>query len=328
MSYFNAPVRVAVFMAAINSLVERLLRMAGKTEQVRIQVVFTGEQACVVWGYDSGKIRGTLKLPALKANSIIDRAKANRWVGYVIHEVWHVVFTSSPVWQSFCADRASPPSAMLRGLANAIEDARIERSGMELGYAEGFKIVGKDLLAHLMVSGGMSVNPNDPKQIPWAFAVGCRGYGVKGERRLLGALDPRIAVILAQAKARCAAIPAKVTPDAGTRESINIARWVLTELRKLVTADEDDPLPPPPPPPPPPRRPPKPPEGDDEGDDEGGTPGDDEGEPGEGDGESDEYDEGGDEDMPLRVGDKVECPDGTKGIITAINGDDATVAPL
>ena len=91
---------------------------------------------------------------------------------------------------------------MLKGLANAIEDARMERSGMELGYADGFKVVGRDLMQHLMVTGGMDVNPNDPRQIPWVFAVGCRGYGLKGERRLLSALDPRIMVILTEAKRR------------------------------------------------------------------------------------------------------------------------------
>jgi len=359
MSYFNSPVRVGVFMSAIRGLVERLIRVTGRREQLRIQVVFTGTVACAVWNAYGGMTVGTIKLPALRETGVIDRHKANVWVGYVIHEVWHIIFTSSHVWQRFCTGDgivARRPSPMLRLLANAVEDARIERSGLELGYAEGFRVVGKDLLQHLMFTGGMNVNPNDPKQIPWAFAVGLRGYGVRGERRLLSALDPHVASIMGIAKAQCDAIDARISPMEGTHATIAIAEWVMSELKKLAKL----------PPPPPPED--EPPEGDDEGEggdnpDDGGYPGrnpgrdkgeddgerppeddtdaDEEREPGEADfedgddGEPGEWGEdggddgpGGTEQAPLKVGDKVICPDKVVGRITAIEGDDATVEPL
>jgi hypothetical protein len=331
MSYFDHPVRVAVFQTAVVGLVERLIRKAGRTEDVRIQVLFTGETACAVWSNTGRGIRGTIKLPALKANSVIDRAKANRWVAYVIHETWHVVFTSWEQWQQF----AGTYPGLRTFLANAVEDARIERSGMELGYADGFKVVGRELLTAMMEEGGMDVNPNDPRQIPWVFAMGCRGYGVKGEARLLSALDPRVRVILDECKRRCDAIPAEIPARIGTKLSCDIALWAYEELKKLGRE---------------PALPPRPPDGPD------GFPGDtrdnpapqedrpkstDDSEREAGDASDETYDDEGDpqeregtkgkgqkQDAPLRVGDKVVCPDGSKGVITAIVNDDATVAAL
>ena len=240
MSYFNHPVKVLVFQAAIVGLVERLLRMAGVVETVDIQVVFTGTVACASWGLGGKGITGTIKLPALAEKSVIDRAKANRWVGYVIHEVWHVVFTHRGEWDQFCW---AHPQPLAKHLLNAVEDARIERAGMALGYADGFKVVGKDLLDHMMVTGGMDCNPNDPRQIPWVFAVGLRNYGVRGERRLFSALDPRIAAILEGARQQFAALPitqelsdgkvVRYSNTLGTMEAGAIALWILDELKKL-----------------------------------------------------------------------------------------------
>jgi hypothetical protein len=301
---------------------------------VQIQTIFTGTTACVMWsvtGYGingRGTLRGVLKLPALKETATISRAKANRWVAYVIHEVWHVIFTGPNAWKNYA--RNNP--GMRAKLANALEDARIERSGMELGHADGFKVVGRELLEHMLLEGGMDVNPNDPRQLPWVFAVGCRGYGLKGERRLLSALDPRIAAMLKRTKAQVDAIPATIAPEQGTEAVIIIAQALYAELKALGDDKTDD--------------------GDlggdwpvgpggeepDDGEPGGKEPGnpDDEREPGEYDGEGE--DEGTDGEpgkskgnpgeRPLRVGDKVECPDGMKGTITAIEGDDATVAAL
>ena len=338
MSYFNHPVKVAVFQAAVVGLVERLIRKAGKTDTVQIQVLFTGDQACAVWGYIRSTVRGTIKLPALKEGSVIDREKANRWVAYVIHETWHIIFTSSDQWQNFCARFPG----LRKNLANALEDARIERSGMELGYADGFKIVGKDLLGHMLQTGGMNVNPNDPRQIPWVFAVGCRGYGVPGERRLLSALDPRIAKILAEAKAKIHAVPADATPFDGTRASCDIALWVYGELQKLSTEPAQPPVQPPINPGPKGNNPGKQPRDDQPKSDDVSErePEDAEGqdysdEPQDGHGSDDDDGtmpnpgaKGGDSQTDLRVGDKVKCPDGTKGVISAINGNLAEVSPL
>jgi hypothetical protein len=326
MSYFNHPVKVAVFQASMIGIVERLLRKAGKQESVRIQVLFTGEQACAIWSYNGSMVRGTIKLPDLKAGSVIDREKANRWVAYVIHEVWHVVFTDSYVYQNFAMNYPGLRTA----LANAIEDARIERSGMALGYADGFQIVGKDLLAHLMVTGGMDVNPNDPRQIPWAFAVGCRGYGVKGERRLLSALDSRIRAILDEAKRRQEAIPVESKARDGTMAVCAIALWAYEELKKLGSALSEPPQPKGPQPKggTPGPQDDEPPVSEDDSEREAGEAGeyDDEGTEGDGEGEG----EGGGDvpPPPLKVGDTVRCPDGTKGVITEINDDLAEVAPL
>jgi hypothetical protein len=326
MSYFDHPVRAEKFEAAIRTLVTRLLRRANRFEEIRLQIIFTGTTACALWSYENitdpvtgaptGKqrITGTIKLPAIKPGSKISRAQANRWVAYCIHEVWHVVFTDSGTWRHF-ALRQKP---LCVSLGNAIEDARIERSGMELGYAEGFKIVGADLLAHLLTEDGADTcDPNKPGSLPWAFAVGCRGYGVAGEAALLAKLDPRIAVILAWATKQVRAIPASIDNVQGTGRSLEIARLTYNKLKKLAF---DPPVPPPPPPPPPPeeekkRRPPPTEEGE-------GQPCE-EGEEGEGEGNKQRGE------RPLKVGDKVECPDGSKGIISEIDSDDvATVEPL
>ena len=346
MSFFNEPVKVIAFMAAITGLVERLIRKAGKTGLVSIQVLFVGDTACVLWSERDGNIRGTLKLPALKEGAAITRDKANRWVAYVIHEVWHVLFTDCDVWNSFA--RNNP--ALCTKIANALEDARIERSGMALGHAEGFRIVGRDLVEHMLVTGGMDVNPNHPAQIPWAFAIGCRGYNVKGERRLLSALDPRIKALLVEAKARNDAIPADVTPHTGTSAVCNIAQWVYAELQKLGKPPEPkEPQPKLPPEPdgdwPQPGddgegKAPKPPQRDRDDDPES----DDDSEREEGDADDETYGEDEDDgteggtpgnddgegwgDTPLRVGDKVICPDGTKGVIASIEGATATVDAL
>jgi len=331
MSYFNHPVKAAVFEAAMPGLCERLLRTAGKQEEVCVQVIFTGRTASAIWRYRLGKVWMTIRLPALAAGSMIDREKANRWVAYVIHEVWHVIFTDSDVWQQYA--RYFP--GLRRNLANALEDARIERAGMALGYAAGFNVVGKELLAHLLLADGMDVNPNDPRQVPWVFAVGCRGYGVRGERRLLSALDPRIAAIMAEAKRRIHAVPVTATPREGTTASCEIASWAFEELKKLGQAQPLTQYP-------------------EEGfpgqqqeqekqphranDD---TPERDESEREQGSADDESYDDEGDPQEgkegdrskkgkpdPLKVGDKVKCPDGSIGVISEIVADDAVVAAL
>jgi hypothetical protein len=339
MSYFNHPVKVAVFQAAIGGLVERLIRKAGRSEAIQMQVVFTGAQACAVWATVTKRgadvIRGTIKLPELRAGSVIDREKANRWVGYVIHEVWHVIFTDSGAWNSYAMNNPG----LRKNIANALEDARIERSGMELGYADGFNVVGRDLLSHMLVTGGMDINPNEPAQIPFVFAIGCRAYGIKGEKRLLSALDPRIKAILDEAKRRVDNIPATVANVVGTTTTNAIATWVFNELKKLGKS------PPPMPPDDVPVNPgPRPkertdrdddPERDDTSEREEGSADDetydDENAP---QGPPDEDDVGGNPGMgdlkgtPLQVGDKVECPDGSIGKIVSINDTTAEVAPL
>ena len=105
MSYFNHPVKVPVFKAAITSLVERLLRKANVTEKVRMQVIFTGTVASALHNQTpNGTIVGVIRLPDLKENAVVSREKANRWVAYVIHETWHVVFTNDHVWQNFASN--------------------------------------------------------------------------------------------------------------------------------------------------------------------------------------------------------------------------------
>jgi len=345
MSFFNNPVRAAVFQAAFPGLVERLLRIAGKTEDVNIQLIWSGDTACALWSYYSAyddktgalrnKVRGTIKLPELKENSVLSREKANRWVAYVIHEVWHITFTDANVWATHVRNNPGLRSK----LANALEDVRIERAGMTLGYARGFEVIGRELLQHLMEAGGMDVNPNDPCQIPWSLAVYGRGYGVKGEKRLLSALDKRVEKIFAAAKQKIHAVPVTASAHDGTTASCDIAQWVYKELVKL--GKEPQPQPPLPPDNPVKKPPPRDRSDDgadrddhdderEQGDAEDETynderqPGD-EGQPG----DDDQWEDGeGDGPVPLKVGDKVICPDGSKGKITAINGDDAEVAPL
>ncbi len=186
----------------------------------------------------------------------ITRAVFVRYVGYVLHEVLHMVYTKG--------EPAMP--GYLRSLWNGIEDAYIERRGIADKVAGNIRAVLSELLRQMTDEALAEVKDwADPKQYPFALAVYLRPHAVQ--------------------KVPLAAGLERIFSEAGRRleastcsaDNAEIAAWVLEQLN--LPKQEDKPQD-------------KPDEGQDKGQDKGepadgdadqpgDQPGNDKGKPGE-----------------------------------------------
>jgi len=132
---FPGAVMAGAFKAAVPAVCAKLMAAAG-INRANVRVTFQGTRAFAtytpIWEYGAGygnpsptkNVNATLNLPALNVERQMPRAEANRWLGYALHEMLHVVLTPRNDWDAYCKT-ASP---FRRVLMNAVEDARIEHA--------------------------------------------------------------------------------------------------------------------------------------------------------------------------------------------------------
>lgn len=142
-----------------------------------------------------------INLPYVDPGLFMSRKTANNWVGYIVHELLHILYTNERSWASLARSRqkstwGSEVAKKYKGgyfkqrLLNGLEDARIELCGQRLGFAPGAYFCIHSLVRD-MVASAYSDHPHDFEQVvyttrnfPWLLAVGLRGYGV-GEKRVI-----------------------------------------------------------------------------------------------------------------------------------------------
>ena len=151
-------------------------------------------------------------------DAIITRAVFVRYVGFVLHEVLHLVYTKG--------EPAMP--GYLRSLWNGIEDAWIERRGIADRVAGNIAAVLSELLRQMAGEALAEVKDwADPKQYPFALAVYLRPHATL-KVPLAAGLEP----IFAEAGRRLEA-------STCSADNAAIAAWVLEQLN--LPKQEDKP---------------------------------------------------------------------------------------
>jgi hypothetical protein len=282
-----------------------------------IRLTFVGDgafcDAKVIWD-SKGKMHADaiINLPSVGDGEALSRTQANAWTAYALHELSHVLFTPSRVWNEAIHGMANATGCThgtARSWINALEDVDIERNLIAQQYARGFGPLVRGLVSHHIdqsyernASSLQSLRSGNPSAFPFVLCYALRGYDVERSAALVALLPAPFRAVYDECRARMAAIPLRVDADscgAGMRAVGDIATYAYKAIQALRA------------------NPPQPGEGDEpgengtqtdldspQGDDQGeGEPADadEPGEPVEGDGDepgdpTDGEDEGGDAD--------------------------------
>lgn len=156
---------------------------------------------------------GEVHLASVAHDAKVDRRTFVRYVGFVIHEVLHFVYTDFS---------ARGSGKYLDALHNAVEDAWIEMRGMQDGVTGNIaRVMGS--LIDMMVEESLDAVQDwtDPRQYPWVLAVICRPHAT----RKVPVADG-LAPIFAEAAQR-------TTQCKSSHDTLAVAQWVLAQLKAL-----------------------------------------------------------------------------------------------
>lgn len=249
----------AEIIGACASTAQRLSSTDAVRERIFINapdlsVTFNGEQPFATYSryIGSGRVQlqnGRINLPYVDSMAYLSRKTANQWVGYVAHELLHIVFTSDRTW-SRAARQVDPKGKPVKGgwfkakLLNGLEDPRIEACGARIGFAPGAQYCIRALVRDMI--DGAKQQPIEMvcsiRNFPWILAVGLRGYDV-GEKEFLAALPKDLAKVYKFAAKKYAAAmthPDFDSPEKGTTLMLRIATAVQRKLKALAEEHEED----------------------------------------------------------------------------------------
>ena len=255
----------AEIIGACASTAQRLSSTDSVQEQIYIRaddlaVTFNGEQPFATYTRVGGRgnklclRNGRINLPYVDSMMYMPRKTANQWVGYVAHELLHIVFTSDSTWNraSWRADRKGKP---VKGwwfktkLLNGLEDPRIEACGARIGFAPGAQFCIRALVQDMIERAKQQPIEKvcSIRNFPWILAVGLRGYDV-GEKEIIAALPKDLAKVYKFAAKKYAAAmkhPDFDSPEKGTTLMLRIATAVQRKLKELAEEhEEEQPTPP------------------------------------------------------------------------------------
>lgn len=114
--------------------------------------------------------------PAIDETKQADQSLLNNLIGYALHELGHVWFTTSEPWDAARREYGTYVGALINGL----EDPRIERCVSQSGYAPNASALFEKLVNSILTKKGY-VKPDDFQNYPFLLAIEGRrlnGYSV------------------------------------------------------------------------------------------------------------------------------------------------------
>jgi cobaltochelatase CobT subunit len=186
-----------------------------------LDLVFEGESA--------GTDGTTIKMPALPSNVELSNQQARAFRGFADHEAMHVRHSDMTVWErTFGKDKK--PNPLLEAFANACEDMRVERLGIDEYPGVQKNLAATAELTIKRCAKQLEANPalaSDPAMVgPLAITLEGRrrmGTATTECEELLSKLDPDV---VAKAKLWNDAIRACRSTD----DVVTLARRILGEL--------------------------------------------------------------------------------------------------
>jgi hypothetical protein len=129
----------------------------------KLKITWSGRTAGVCRS-ENGDVH--VVFPGIDETKQVDNNLFNQLIGYALHELGHLWFTTDRAWDKARKDHGAYVSALINGL----EDPRIERCVIESGYAPNSRALFEHLTNQILTRDGY-VEPDDFKNIPFLLAV-------------------------------------------------------------------------------------------------------------------------------------------------------------
>jgi hypothetical protein len=155
----------------VEATLERVFKNTGGRFNT-LKITWTGRTAGVV--HKGGDV--SVMFPGIDETKEVDKGLFNQLIGYALHELGHVWFTTNKSWDEARDQHGAYVSALINGL----EDPRIEQRVIDSGHAPNSRALFEHLLNQVLIKDGY-VEPDDFKNIPFLLAVEGRrlnGYSI------------------------------------------------------------------------------------------------------------------------------------------------------
>lgn len=155
----------------VEATLERVYKSTGNRFD-KLKISWTGRTAGVSRGEDGVHVI----FPGIDETKQVEAGLFNQLIGYALHELGHLWFTTDRAWNKARDDHGAYVSALINGL----EDPRIEQCVIDSGYAPNARALFEHLTNQVLMKSGY-VEPDDFKNIPFMLAIEGRrlnGYSV------------------------------------------------------------------------------------------------------------------------------------------------------
>jgi hypothetical protein len=139
-----------------------------------LEVLWHGETAGIRW---EGRNNAKLFLPAIDERKNFPKSMLFKLVGFVIHELGHLWYTDTEVWDK-AVEGHSP---LLHRLINGLEDPRIELEVIRSHRAANARTLLESLVQSMLAKNPDYIKANDIENYPFLLAIEGRrlnGYSI------------------------------------------------------------------------------------------------------------------------------------------------------
>jgi hypothetical protein len=140
-----------------------------------LEVLWHGETAGIRWEGRNAK----LFLPAIDERKSFPKSMLFKLVGFVIHELGHLWFTNTEVWDK--AVEVKGKSQLLHRLINGLEDPRIELEIINSHRAANARTLLESLTQSMLAKNPAYIEADDIENYPFLLAIEGRrlnGYSI------------------------------------------------------------------------------------------------------------------------------------------------------
>ena len=159
----------------VEATLERVFHATGNHFD-KLTVVWNGKTAGVSAKKIGKGVDANVIFPSIDETKAVDKKLFNKLIGYALHELGHVWFTTNQPWE----DARNKYGSFVSSLINGLEDPRIERCVYESNYAPNARALFENLTNAVLEKDGY-VQPDDFKNIPFMLAIEGRrlnGYSI------------------------------------------------------------------------------------------------------------------------------------------------------
>ena len=159
----------------VEATLERVFHATGNHFD-KLTVVWNGKTAGVSAKKVGKGVDANVIFPSIDETKAVDKKLFNKLIGYALHELGHVWFTTNQPWE----DARDKHGSFVSSLINGLEDPRIERCVYESNYAPNARALFENLTNAVLEKDGY-VQPDDFKNIPFMLAIEGRrlnGYSI------------------------------------------------------------------------------------------------------------------------------------------------------
>ena len=159
----------------VEATLERVFHATGNHFD-KLTVVWNGKTAGVSAKKIGKGVDANVIFPSIDETKAVDKKLFNKLIGYALHELGHVWFTTNQPWE----DARDQHGSFVSSLINGLEDPRIERCVYESNYAPNARALFENLTNAVLEKDGY-VDPDDFKNIPFMLAIEGRrlnGYSI------------------------------------------------------------------------------------------------------------------------------------------------------